>query len=183
MGLSRITDATRQAIHELSDNQELDSTLWKSTRHPDIPIPCPTWVAPNRRFLDAYTRLPNPSLLLPQGLTIDNLDHHFFRCQSPERTTIWSLTNALWPQTHGEWPQITLGTIMGCGTINLHTPADHPTPPHPLVQQSTTIPHPDIRSNTPNMGHSFTITTMAPRWLTKINHRLTIDRSVSRTDP
>jgi len=38
-------------------------------------------------------------------------------CRATPRRMIWRLAKGLWPHEQTPWPEITLGTILGCGTI------------------------------------------------------------------
>ena len=55
-----------------------------------------------------------------------------------ERSTqiVWHLTKDLWPHRNIPWPEITLGTILGCGGINLQS--DRPRGHHLQWQKKTT---------------------------------------------
>jgi ribonuclease HI/exonuclease III len=49
--------------------------------------------------------------------TTDSMEHILTECHEPEQETIWSLAKTLWKIKYLDWPQITVGIIMGCGTI------------------------------------------------------------------
>ena len=49
---------------------------------------------------------------------------------------VWHLVKDLWPYRNIPWPEIILGTILGCGSINLQS--DRPRGHHPQQQKKTT---------------------------------------------
>jgi hypothetical protein len=50
----------------------------------------------------------------------ESIDHILTHCDAPPRRMIWALAENIWPHTHIGWPEIDLGTILGCGCLNLH---------------------------------------------------------------
>jgi hypothetical protein len=54
------------------------------------------------------------------GDDTESLEHVLLTCRSPERTTIWRTTADIWPvTTFGPWPDVTISTILGCGSLSL----------------------------------------------------------------
>ena len=45
------------------------------------------------------------------------MDHILIACRAGLVCTIWNLAEESWPQENPRWPEITLGTILGCGSI------------------------------------------------------------------
>ena len=51
--------------------------------------------------------------------TTDSMEHALTKCKDKNTKKIWSLARELWPHNNPPWPDITLGTILGCGCLNL----------------------------------------------------------------
>ncbi len=49
--------------------------------------------------------------------TTESMEHILTNCQATPRRLIWSLTEDLWPHEQDLWPVISIGTILGCGSI------------------------------------------------------------------
>ena len=47
------------------------------------------------------------------------MEHILVHCQAAPRRQIWALAEELWPHDRNHWPEISLGIILGCGTITL----------------------------------------------------------------
>ena len=47
----------------------------------------------------------------------EDMEHIMTGCSARAREKIWQLAEAAWPHNHLPWPEITLGTILGCGSI------------------------------------------------------------------
>ena len=51
----------------------------------------------------------------------ETMDHILMECTHPSTQLIWSLAQKTWPHGSETWPQLTLGTIIGCGTIEIRS--------------------------------------------------------------
>lgn len=49
------------------------------------------------------------------------MNHILTECTHPSTRLIWSLAKETWPHDEDTWPEITLGTIIGCGTLQIRT--------------------------------------------------------------
>jgi hypothetical protein len=52
------------------------------------------------------------------------MDHILINCRAGPTHTIWNLAKESWPQENPRWPEITMGTILGCGSITAIDPPD-----------------------------------------------------------
>ena len=55
------------------------------------------------------------------------MSHILIHCRARPTHTIWKLAKDYWPQENPRWPEISLGIILGCGSIernNLPKPKD-----------------------------------------------------------
>ena len=110
------------------------------------------------------------------------------RCRSTQ--IVWRLAKDLWPHRNIPWPEITLGTILGCGSINLQS--DRPRGHHPRRQKKTTHRGPTrllqilisesayliwvLRCERVIQEKSLSEREIKMRWYRTINERLTIDK-------
>lgn len=51
----------------------------------------------------------------------ETMNHILTECTHPSTRLIWSLAKETWPHDEDTWPEITLGTIIGCGTLQIRT--------------------------------------------------------------
>ncbi|KAG2147797.1 uncharacterized protein EDB93DRAFT_1085318 [Suillus bovinus] len=49
----------------------------------------------------------------------ESLEHILINCPNNTSSLIWSLAKRTWPLKFGNWPRISIGTVLGCGNINL----------------------------------------------------------------
>jgi len=54
--------------------------------------------------------------------SLEAIEHILLECEHPTATHIWRLAQRAWSATFGQWPNITLGLILGCDSIALHSP-------------------------------------------------------------
>ena len=104
--------------------------------------------------------------------TIESMDHILINCRAGPTHTIWNLAKESWPQENPRWPEITMGTILGCGSI-------------------TAIDPPDDEGNRERHSNSGAIRLLqiiltesahliwVLRWLNNINKRLTEDKIIA----
>ena len=51
------------------------------------------------------------------------MEHVLIHCNVTPMRTIWELAKNTWPHAHHPWPEITIGIILGCGSIIASTNA------------------------------------------------------------
>ncbi|KIK36514.1 hypothetical protein CY34DRAFT_94256 [Suillus luteus UH-Slu-Lm8-n1] len=49
----------------------------------------------------------------------ESMEHIMIDCPNNANSTIWSLAKRTWPLKYGAWPRVGIGTILGCGSLNL----------------------------------------------------------------
>ena len=117
---------TWTAIKRITREIETNTTIWKNTRKKTIrPIV--------QQFL--YKTLHGTHLVGKYWSNIngykeqetcrtcnktESISHILMQCKEKHTQTIWRLAKSLWPHRNIPWPDITLGTILGCGSITLH---------------------------------------------------------------
>jgi hypothetical protein len=51
---------------------------------------------------------------------MESISHILMQCKEKSTQLIWHLAKNLWPHRNIPWLEATLGTILGCGSIDLH---------------------------------------------------------------
>ena len=123
----RTTDAnlqlTRVALEEYNGDLETDATIWKSIQNPNIRIKVRQFLYKamhgTQKVGNFWRNVPG---LEERGIcqrcqTTESMDHILIHCN--ERTTqlTWQLARNLWPHELPPWPEITIGLILGCGSM------------------------------------------------------------------
>jgi len=49
----------------------------------------------------------------------ESMSHILTQCKEKHTQLIWELAKTLWPHRNIPWPEVNMGTILGCGCINL----------------------------------------------------------------
>ena len=49
----------------------------------------------------------------------ESMSHILTQCKEKHTQLIWELAKTLWPHQNIPWPEVNMGTILGCGCINL----------------------------------------------------------------
>jgi len=121
------------------------------------------------------------------------MKHILTECDNPTRTTIWDTTKAIWPTKYGDWPAISMGLILGCGSIHIpHTPDnDDPNDQRKanakrgasrllriLISESAYLIW-TLRCECTIRGTSHTQDNITKRWLNTLSQRLQIDRAIA----
>ncbi|KDQ50173.1 hypothetical protein JAAARDRAFT_142329 [Jaapia argillacea MUCL 33604] len=116
---------------------------------------------------------------------IESMEHILLDCQARERQQVWKMAEDLWLVRRGNWPRMSLGLIMGCGSVKIHTPgvAGH----EPKVDRGATQLIRILISESAHLiwamrcqqviqGITHTCALVAQRWQNTMNQWLTIDR-------
>ena len=121
------------------------------------------------------------------------MTHILIRCNATPPRTIWDLARTIWPHPPHLWPEISLGTILGCGSLSLdnerprrdqprreHLPQEHaPKGAMRLLQILVTESAYLIwvlRCERTIQERSHSIDEIHHRWFCSINARLTEDK-------
>jgi len=189
---------TRDAIKRVTKNTETDATIWTNTRKPTIRPKV-------QQFL--YRTMHNTHMVGEYWANINNckereicttcntsesMAHILTQCDAPPRRIIWTLAEELWPHPNIRWPEIELGTILGCGCINLQ-PENNAENPE-ANQRNRRVTHWGVsrllqillsesayliwvlRCERVIQGNRHTEDGIKRRWLRAINERLTDDK-------
>ncbi|KAG1799997.1 uncharacterized protein BJ212DRAFT_1287764, partial [Suillus subaureus] len=107
---------------------------------------------------------------------------------------IWSLAKDTWPEKFGAWPRISIGTILGCGSVNINPHRQNNEPenhrnqkPHKgasrllkiLIAESAYLIWTTRCDRTIN-GTTLTKQIIKKRWSSIINKHLQLDKLTAR---
>jgi ribonuclease HI len=113
----------RAAIHEYNGNLETDEALWKGTRNNNIRTRIQQFLY---KALHGTQKIGNfweniPGYEARQICHIcdetESIEHILVRCTTTPPNMIWDLAKNTWPHAP-HWPEISIGIILGCGTIS-----------------------------------------------------------------
>ena len=114
----------------------------------------------------------------------ESLEHILFDCENPTAYNIWQLARWTWPTSFGLWPEVSLGLVLGCGSIALPQPENdrkknnNPSQLlHILISKSAhLIWSLCCECTIQNYCHSLEESQF--RWQNKINHRINLDKHI-----
>ncbi|KAH7905233.1 ribonuclease H-like protein, partial [Hygrophoropsis aurantiaca] len=189
-------DITRFAINEVTNTWESDSGIWRSCRNESL-------TQKTRQFLfktihgvfklgDFWNRIPNHETRARCNACDhpdESMEHILRECTGNGQTEIWQQAEHLWSGKNAAWPDITIGTIMGCGALNI--PPTNDSTPAPskskssargssrllriLISESAHLIWAARCDRTIN-GNACPPATMAIRWHNLMSRRLQLDR-------
>jgi ribonuclease HI len=190
---------TRAAIARYTGDSETDESLWRGTKNPAIRIKVQQFLFKamhnTQKIGPFWSNIPGfeDRQNCPTCNIVESMEHILLHCNEATVRTIWGMARDLWPHENIPWPDLTLGTILGCGTIT--------TPQMPQHRNQETQ-----RANHRNKGPSrllqiliaesahliwalrcerviqektFSITEIKARWTNAINRRLTEDKIIA----
>jgi len=116
---------TRTAIKGVTGEIETDNAIWKSTRKKTIrpliqqflyrTIHGTHMIGKQWRHINGYEERE----MCTTCNETESMSHILTQCKEKSTQLVWDLTKNLWPHRNTPWPDITLGTILGCGSISL----------------------------------------------------------------
>ena len=189
---------TRQAVETFCGALETDGTIWKSLRKKVLRTRVKQFlyktmhkaymVGPIWRHIPGYEHRQLCAICNAE----DSMTHIFTECHTLTRRKVWELARKTWPHAPELWPNITLGLILGIGTLSLpqdranHNGAERN--PHLTQKQKATLrllqiiiseaAHLVWVLRCERVIHETIIDEqgISTRWLRVINERLTTDR-------
>ena len=191
----------RNAIQEYSGNLETDESLWKGTRNPNIRTRIQQFLYKTlhgtQKIGSFWSNIRDYEAC--QHCTICNvtesMEHILIHCTATPTRTIWNLARNTWPHDPTHWPEISIGMIMGCGSLTMpaanaaNPPRDARHPPRNttegakrllqiLISESAHLIW-VLRCERVIQEHSHTTNETHHRWLRVINTRLTDDKIIA----
>ena len=191
---TRNLQTTRDAIHAYCGNLETDESLWKGTRNPNIRTRIQQFLYKTLHgtqkigsFWSNITEYENRQNCTICNVT-ESMEHILIHCAAIPTRTIWNLARNTWPHDPDLWPDISIGTIMGCGSLAIPdaNPLENTRPPRRiregkkrllqiLVSESAHLIW-VLRCEHVIQEHIHTANETYHRWLRAINTRLTSDK-------
>ena len=187
---------SRAAIKRITGDVETNAAIWQGTRRKVIkPI--------IQQFL--YRTLHGTHLVGKYWRNIngyegrewcttcndtESMSHILTQCRETNTHVIWRLAMDLWPHRNIPWPEITLGTILGCGCINLRqgrargsnqrqtrrTTAQGPSQLFQILVSESAYLIWVLRCERVIQEKPLSVEEIRARWYRTINERLTIDK-------
>ena len=116
-------ETARLAIAEYMQKLETDETIWHGLQKPTIRIKIRQFLYKamheTQKIGNFWSHIPGyeerqncPTCQVPESMT-----HILIHCRATPVRAIWSLAREHWPHENLQWPNITLGMILGCGSI------------------------------------------------------------------
>jgi ribonuclease HI len=114
---------TRAAIRDYNGLIETDETIWKGLQNPAFRIKVQQHLYKTmhktQKIGEHWDHVPGHEewRYCTTCQRTEDMEHIMTGCSARAREKIWQLAEAAWPHNHLPWPEITLGTILGCGSI------------------------------------------------------------------
>ncbi|KAH7919030.1 hypothetical protein BV22DRAFT_1108213 [Leucogyrophana mollusca] len=182
--LETLDQATAHAINQINKEWETDKSIWLACRHQDLTNQTPFKIG------DYWNNIPNyEQRARCQACrdTNESMEHILLECPQNAQKLIWKMTKELWPSTNTTWPQLSIGTILGCGSLTLKKPTpqrnNNPNKKQTLqkillrilISKSAYLIW-TLRCNNIINGINLPPTSIRQKWHSTINKRLIIDR-------
>ena len=113
----------REAIERYLGHSETDATIWRGMRNTSIrpKIRQFLYKATHEIFMIGRYWSRIQAVSERQSCTtcgsIESMSHILIHCRSSPTRIIWDLAKTTWPHEDIPWPDISLGTILGCGSL------------------------------------------------------------------
>jgi hypothetical protein len=115
---------TREAIQNYNGILETDETIWSGMRQRTLRTRVKQFLYKamhgTQKIGHYWHHIPENEqreFCTTRGST-ESMEHILVYCRASPRRRIWRLAKDLWPHATIPWPEITLGTILGSGTIS-----------------------------------------------------------------
>ncbi|KAH7905212.1 hypothetical protein BJ138DRAFT_984655, partial [Hygrophoropsis aurantiaca] len=119
-------DITRFAINEINDTWESDENIWNSCKNEPLTQKTSQFLYKTIqgafKIGDFWNRIPNFEIRARCHACQhpdESMEHILLECPSNGQKEIWEYAKHLWNGKNTEWPTIKIGTIMGCGALNI----------------------------------------------------------------
>ena len=124
---------TRTAIKRITSKAETNAAIWLSTRKNAIRPIIQQFIYKTMHgthLVGKYWRNINgyeEQEICTTCNETESMDHIMTQCRENSTCLIWNLAKDFWPHRNIPWPNIDLGTILGCGCINVRPerPREH----------------------------------------------------------
>ena len=121
----RNIQTARDATFEYNGESETDETLWRGTRNRNLRMRVQQFLYKSMhgtQKIGNFWRNINDHKARQQCASCDTtetMEHILIHCTAQPTNQIWNLAKNIWPHAPHLWPEISLGIILGCGSIHL----------------------------------------------------------------
>jgi hypothetical protein len=123
---TRNIQTARNAIQAYNQTLETDETLWKGIQNHTLCTHVQQFLYKTmhgtQKIGSFWSNIPNYKMCQYCSTChdkIESMDHILTHCDALITRIIWDLAKSTWPHPHHLWPEISIGLIMGCGSINI----------------------------------------------------------------
>ena len=198
-GCSENLTMAKEAVEAGNGTKETDESIWTSIRNPTIRIRV-------RQFL--YKTMHQAYMIghVWSGIqgyetraicetcnVVESMEHILLECRANAPRTNWKRAKETWPHGQRLWPNISLGTILGIGCINLppdRPPQDNDRPKHTTKEKGRSRLLQILISEASHLiwtlrcEHSIqqqrhTRREIKGRWTKAISHRISTDKIIA----
>lgn len=191
-------EIARIAIAEYTQKLETNETIWRGLQKPTIRIKIRQFLYKEmhetQKIGNFWSHIPGyeerqncTTCQVPESMA-----HILTHCRATPVRAIWNLAREHWPHENPQWPNITLGMILGCGSI---VRISHPEPNNEenqgrrtetgavrllqiLITESAHLIW-VLRCERVIQQKNHSISEIKNRWVTNINKRLTEDKIIA----
>ena len=191
-------ELTREAIARYTGKLETNKTIWRGLQKPTIRSKVRQFLYKamheTQKIGDFWTHIPGyEERINCQTCNVpESMSHILTQCRATPTRAIWRIAKDHWPSENPRWPEISLGIILGCGSIqksDIPNPIDEgnreqhtPTGAARLLQILLTESAHLIwvlRCERVIQEKTHESTEIMARWTKNINKRLTEDRIIA----
>ena len=127
---NRNLEQAKLAILEYNGTQEMSEAIWGGLQNPAIRIRVRQFlykaVHGTQKIREFWDHIPGYELC-KTCRTTETMEHILIHCREPATRLAWRYASELWLHENTPWPGISIGTILGCGSIS---------PPAPLEENN-----------------------------------------------
>ena len=118
------------AILEYNGTQEMSEAIWGGLQNPAIRIRVRQFlykaVHGTQKIREFWDHIPGYEgrKLCKTCRTTETMEHILIHCREPATRLAWRYASELWLHENTPWPGISIGTILGCGSISPPVPLE-----------------------------------------------------------
>ena len=113
----------KDALHDVNGERETNESIWKGIRNPTLRIKIQQFLYKalhnTQKIGDFWEHIPEyEARQMCQTCQVsESMAHILTQCRTDAKTQIWNLARSKWPHANPPWPVISLGLILGCGSL------------------------------------------------------------------
>lgn len=116
---------TREALHEYNGLLETDESIWSGMQQRTLRTRVKQFLYKamhgTQKVGKFWHRIATKERreFCKKCRVTESMEHILVHCREAPQRTIWTLAEELWPDARNLWPEISLGIILGCGSITI----------------------------------------------------------------